>query len=152
MKRAIEIRPMRIDDLRGVFLLGREVLPSRGTTPARDWNEKNVAAVLARGLECSLVAMYKKNVAGFIIALPEEGAPDGGAVTIQWLCAGSIAARSGKTCCAPSQLSMSEMKYPRIRADIPAESAELYDLFRKFDFTESKHLLIMENFPPKKNG
>jgi hypothetical protein len=149
MKRGPEIRSMRIDDLRGVFLLGREFLPPHGHTGATGWKEQNIARVLARGLDVSFVAIYKKKIIGFLIGLPEDAGTDAGAVTIQWLCAPGADVRADLL--HVFRQSVSETKYAGIRAEIPASNPELYEFFRKFDFTESEHLLIMENFPPKKN-
>lgn len=152
MKRGTEIRPMRIDDLRDVFLLGRDVLPSAGRTADRGWNERDLAELLVRGLDVSLVAICKKRVAGFLIAFPED-AESGGAVTVRWLCASPFhGAGVREDLLNAFRQSMAERNCPLIRAEVSAGDADFYEFFRKFGFTESEHLIMMENFPLQKEG
>ena len=148
MKRRGEIRPMKVDDLREVFLLGRECFTTPAPMTARAWDERTLADILAGGLEFSLVALHKKKVTGFIIARP-DGRDD--TVTLEWLYAGTIA--GGPTEEELLQVfhrTISEKKYRRINVVISPENRELYAIFKKFGFTESNQLLILENFPQKK--
>ncbi|MBN1496585.1 MAG: hypothetical protein JXA07_07440 [Spirochaetes bacterium] len=150
MKRRVEIRPMQADDLREVFLLGRECFSTQATAAARVWNERTLADVLASGLDLSFVARYKKKVSGFLIARP-DGEDD--AVMIEWLCAGYISdGPTAEELLQVFQQSMSERMCVRIDVVIPRENQELSAIFKKFGFTESNQQLIMENFPQKQGN
>jgi len=150
MKRRVEILPMQADDLRDVFLLGRECFSTQATAAARPWNEQTLADVLVNGLDLSFVARYKKKLSGFLIARP-DGEDD--AVMIEWLCAGSITGGpTAEELLQVFQQSMSERMCGRIDIVIPIENRELYAIFKKFGFTESNQLLTMENFPQKQGN
>lgn len=152
MKRGIEIRPMRIDDVRNVFLLGRELLPPEPAAADRAWNESNLSDTLASGLDFSFIAAIKKKIAGFIIAVPDGRETGDDAVSIAWLCAPPDAGGIRESLLNALLGKMTKKSNPRVRAHLSAENSDLYDLLQKFGFTESKHLVIMENFPPKRNG
>jgi ribosomal protein S18 acetylase RimI-like enzyme len=149
MSRGIEIRPMRSEDLREVFLLGRELLAEHASVNAAPWNENKLAEVLASGLDLSFVAVYKKSVTGFIIGILEEGGP-GSTAAITWFCSRRFDHKDVEGDLLRAFLEhLLESNFAGIRTAIPASNPELNAFFRKFGFTESKHLLIMENFPPK---
>ncbi len=142
MGRPLEIRPMIENDLRGVFLLGRELFGKSGVV-ADTWNETSLAALLAVNLEHSLIAIRGKSTAGFIIP---EVLPDR-TVFIRW-----IAWREGEeiTVAAPLleifQAALSKKHFTDVRIMTGSENLRLIELFKKFSFTELKQILIMGNF------
>ena len=131
------------DDLRGVFLLGRELFGEGDDDP---WDETSLAALLAVSLEYSLVALRGKATAGFII--PEL--PTGRAARIRW-----IACREGDEIPVAAPLieaflaALPGISPSGVRIMIDPENFRLIELCRKFGFTELKHPLIMGNFFPK---
>lgn len=149
MKGRIEIRPVRVDDLREIFLLGLQFLENRETPFMPAWNESNLADVIARDLELSLVAVSKKRVAGFLIASLDETGGNRTAA-IQWLCVDQPK-YAGIT---PDLLNaftatLSGRNIGKIIIALPESNSELIECYRNFGFTDSKRFIIMENFLPK---
>ncbi|TFH42487.1 MAG: hypothetical protein E4G96_03360 [Chrysiogenales bacterium] len=143
MGRSVEIRPMIENDLRGVFLLGRELFGEGG---GDTWNETSLAGLLASNLEHSLIAIRGRSTAGFIIP---EVFPNG-TVCIRW-----IAWREGDEIpvAAPLleafQSSLSGKHLTAVRIMIGSENLRLIELCKNFCFTELQHILMMGNFFPK---
>jgi ribosomal protein S18 acetylase RimI-like enzyme len=150
MKQGVEIRQIRIDDLRGVFILGKELFGISHAGAANSWNEKNLAEILADNMEISFVAVYKKGIVGFIIGALENGGIHAGKASIMWLCTG----KSGQTEVAEDllyafQQYLFEKNIKIISAAVTDSNAELIQLYKKFGFTETNHVLIMETFLSK---
>jgi ribosomal protein S18 acetylase RimI-like enzyme len=150
MKRGIEIRPMCIDDLRAVFILGKELPGTTGPGITASWNEKNLAGIIADNLEISFIAIYKKIIAGFIIGALENDGISNGTASILWLCVRKFEQYdvAGDLLHAFHQCLIERNVY-NIKAAVAASHAELIEFYRKFGFTETKHVLIMENFLSK---
>jgi ribosomal protein S18 acetylase RimI-like enzyme len=149
MKQGVEIRPIRIEDLRDVFILGKELLETAGPT-ATSWSEINLAEIIVDNLEISFVAVYKKTIMGFIIgALGNEGI-DADTAYIKWHCARRLdqSDLTGELLHALQQC-LVEKNIKKIKAEATASNVELIEFYRKFGFTEKEHLLIMENFLSK---
>jgi hypothetical protein len=144
MKRSIEIRQMRIDDLRQVFLMGRDHYHVHAPGPARPWNEKNMSDVVADHLDSSFVAWYKKDLMGLLI-----GAVDSQHATakIIWMAAREFGGVNilGELYAAFLQ-SIQNRNIDKIQIEVVKSDNELIDFCNKFGFTESKDTLIMENF------
>ncbi len=142
MGTAVTIRGMSEDDLRSVFLLGEEVF---GVDPNGTWNADSLAALLGRCMECSLVALRGRRIAGFVI--PEAG-PESSA-RVRW-----IAWRPGDEIAVASPLVealmelLSSRRITSLRVTVDSNNPQLIDIFKKYDFTESKQLLMMEHFFP----
>lgn len=151
MKGRVEIRPLRIDDLREIYLRGREFLAPGRSLFRLAWNETNLADALAVDPGLSLVALTKKSVAGFLIAsLEQEGGLQ--TATIRWLCADP----SGPAGLMDGLLrefvsSVAGRHIDKIMIALPEDHAELIQYYRNFGFTESNRFIIMENFSPKQS-
>jgi ribosomal protein S18 acetylase RimI-like enzyme len=150
MKQKVEIRPVRIDDLRDLFIMGKERLGDAHADSAHSWNEKNLAEIIAGNLEISFVAVYKKTVMGFIIGDLENSGTNTREAAVKWLCV----RKSGDNDLAGAllhafQQCLREKNINKIRLAVSASNAELIELYQKFGFTESEHVLTMENFLPK---
>lgn len=146
MKRPLEIRPVREDDLRPLYLLGREFFKNQDPLFMPAWNESNLADVIARGRDLALVAIAKKKPVGFLIASLEETDGHTEAV-IRWLCADESknpGLYAGLLAAFTDTLSGRTIK--KITIALPETNAELIDYFRNNGFTDSKHFIIMENF------
>jgi hypothetical protein len=143
MRRFVEIRMIRPDDLRDVFVLGLEFFPGQdGRSPILSWNETNLAAVLAEDISLSLVAARKNSIEGFLIARNDNP----GRVEILWIAArGPEAVRVRDDLCQAFIDGLPET-ISRIRVTVPASNPEMMDFFGKFGFTDSEHVVIMENF------
>jgi hypothetical protein len=141
MRRPVEIREIRHDDLRGVFLLGSELLsPSCADMPV-PWDAANLAGALADGMDHSLVAAGKK-IEGFLVGRPAGE----GSAEILWACA-----RGREAAVLLENLYRAFLKslppaVTRIRLFLPPSSVEMIDFWGKFGFTLSKHVVIMDNF------
>ncbi|MBP7735006.1 MAG: hypothetical protein KA369_03445 [Spirochaetes bacterium] len=149
MKGPVEIRPVRIDDLRKVFLLGREFFTRRHSPILQDWNETSLADCLAGNRGLGLVAVTKKSVAGFLIASLDEG--DGvQTATIRWLCADpSRPAGLMEGLLREFKSLLAGRHIEKILIALPEGNSELIEYYRNFGFTESNRFIIMENFLPK---
>jgi len=150
MKQKVEIRPVRIDDLRDLFIMGKERLGDAPADSARSWNEKNLAEIIADNLEISFVAVYKKTIVGCIIGALDNCGMNAREAAIEWLCV----RKSGDNDLAGGllyafQQCLREKNINKIRVNVPVSSAELIELYQKFGFTETEHVLTMENFLPK---
>ena len=88
MKQKVEIRPIRIDDLRNVFIMGRERFGTAHAGTASSWNEKNLAEIITGNPDLSFVAAYKKGIAGFIIGYLEDDGLNDRTAAVKWLCVG----------------------------------------------------------------
>lgn len=138
----VTIRGMKEDDLRSVFLLGRELFDANRNDP---WDEASLADLLGNCIEHSLVALLGKRMAGFIIT---EVGP-GNSARIRWM-----AWRPGDedAVASPLMVALLELLSSRnlasLRVAVDSNNRQLIDITKKFGFTESKHLLIMENFFP----
>ncbi|HOD13233.1 MAG TPA: hypothetical protein PK307_00490 [Spirochaetota bacterium] len=143
MKRFVEIRKIRPDDLHDVFVLGLEFFPGQdGRSPILSWNETNLAAVLADDLSLSLVAARKNSIEGFLIARIDNP----GRAGILWIAArGPEAVRIRNDLCQAFIDGLPET-ITRIRVAVPESNPEMMDFFGKFGFTDSEHVVIMENF------
>jgi hypothetical protein len=149
MKGRIEIRPVRIDDLREIYILGHEFMDDQGSPFLPAWNESNLADVIARDLELSLVAVSKKRVTGFLIASIDE---TGGIRTaaIRWLCADQSKHAGTTTGLLEAfTATLSGRNIEKIIIALPESNSELIEYYRNFGFTDSKRFIIMENFLPK---
>ena len=147
MRRPVEIREIRPDDLHDVFVLGRELISRQdGRTLLPSWNETNLSGVLSEDTTRSFVAVRKKSIQGFLIARIDTAA------TAEILWTGSQ---------GPDAVRVSEDLYraffeslpaaiSSIRVAVPGSNIELIDFFGKFGFTDSEHVVIMENFFRKK--
>jgi hypothetical protein len=137
---------MKIDDLRSVFLLGKELIGAEGDCP-RPWNKANLAETIAGCLETSFVALYKKKVAGFLIGTAASGAP---AASVIWL-----ASQRFEGIDVPGDLLLAfrhitaEKNIGKIQVSAPRSRPDLIAFYKKFGFTSSEEVLIMENFLPK---
>jgi hypothetical protein len=142
MRRPIEIRGIRHEDLRGVFLLGSELFAPGGGDLPLAWNEIHLAGVLAEDMSHSFVAAGKKSIDGFLVGR----VPDADSAEIIW-----TGARGRETALLFTDLyhafvSSLPDTITRIQLYLPASSTEMIDFFEKFGFTDSKHVVIMENF------
>jgi hypothetical protein len=149
MKRRLEFRPLREEDLRELFLLGRKFSETRGAPFLPAWDESNLADVIARDRDLCLVADLKKCVVGFLIASLDETGSIRTAV-IRWLCADESKhadITSGMLNAFKSLLT--GLNIEKITVALPETNAELIEYYRKFGFTDSKRFITMENFLPK---
>jgi hypothetical protein len=150
MKGRVEIRPVRINDLREIYLLGSEFFAPHHHPFPQAWNEETLADAIADDPGLSLVAIIKKCVAGFLIASLDEG----GAIrtaAIRWFCAPPSRPASLKDELLhefASTIALSQID--KIIITLPDDNSELIEYFRNFGFTDSKRFIIMENFLPKK--
>jgi hypothetical protein len=146
MKVALEIRPMRIDDLREVFILGKELLNACAGWPP-PWNEASLAETIAGCLETSFVAVYKRKVAGFLIGSAVSGAP---AACVIWLASRHFEGIdvTGDLFLSFRRIAM-EKNIGRIQINTPRSRPDLIAFCEKFGFTSSEEVLMMENFLPK---
>ena len=146
MKGKVEIRPICVDDLRNLFMTGKERCGYLSGACAISWNEKNLAEIIADNPELSVAAFYKKTITGFIIGALENG----GTAAVKWLWAEKPADNdiAGRLLHAFQQC-LKEKNINKIRVSVTESSSELIELFLKFGFTETEHVLIMENFLPK---
>ncbi|HOT45935.1 MAG TPA: hypothetical protein PLM53_15250 [Spirochaetota bacterium] len=151
MKGRIEIRPVRLDDLREIYLLGREVFGNRALPFQPVWNEANLADAIAGDPGLCLVAVSKKSIAGFIIvSLDESGGPS--CAVIRWLCVRENSPDNLLTDMLNRlQSSLAEQKIEKIMVALPEGNSELIEYYRNFGFTESNRFIIMENFSPEKS-
>jgi hypothetical protein len=142
MRRPVEIREIRHDDLRGVFLLGSELLPPECADMPVPWDAGSLAGVLADGMDHSFVAAKKKTVEGFLVGRLT------GAETaeILWTCARGREAAALLENLYHAFTKSLPPAVTRIRVFSPSLSVEMSDFFGKFGFTLSKHVVIMENF------
>jgi ribosomal protein S18 acetylase RimI-like enzyme len=149
MKQGVEIRPVRIDDLRGVFILGKELFGTAGPVTT-SWSELNLAEIIADNFEISFVAVYKKIIAGFIIGTIENDGINDGTASILWLCVRRFEQYdiAGDLLHAFHQCLIEKNVYT-IKTEVATSQAELIEFYRKFGFTETEHVLIMENFLSK---
>ena len=144
MRGGVTIRAMSEEDLRNVFLLGRELFSADREDP---WEEDSLAALLGANMEHSLVAIRRKDIAGF--AIPEV--TPGTAARIRW-----VAWRPGEETAVALPLLEALIAYlstrdtASLRITVDPDNSQLIDILRKIGFTESEHLLIMEHFFPKK--
>jgi|RifCSP16_2_1023846.scaffolds.fasta_scaffold214861_1 ribosomal protein S18 acetylase RimI-like enzyme len=150
MKQRVEIRPIRIDDLRGVFILGTDRFGIARADAAVSWNEKNLAEIIADNPEVSFVAVYKRGIVGFIIGALGNSGIHAGIASIMWFCT----AKSGQTDVAAElfrafQQCLFEKNIKKINASAAVSNAELIELYKKFGFTETEQVLIMETFLSK---
>jgi hypothetical protein len=148
MKRQPEIRRIRHDDLRGVFLLGGELfVPGNGGDLPLAWNEAHLAGVLADDMAHSFVAAGKKSIEGFLIGRISSA----DTAEIVWT---GARGREGARLLADLHQAFIESLPPTvtlIRLELHESSTEMIDFFGKFGFTLSKHVVIMENFFRKKS-
>jgi ribosomal protein S18 acetylase RimI-like enzyme len=150
MKERIEIRPMKVDDLREIYLLGHKAFGDHWSPLQPAWNEATLADVMAGDGLC-LVAASKKSIDGFIIVSLEESGGHACAV-IRWLCT-----RENKPAGLLTDMlhtlksTLVERKIEKIIVSIPVENTELIEYYRNFGFTESNRFIIMENFSPEKS-
>lgn len=147
-----EIRGMRIDDLRAVFLLGSRLYGTGIPGEAGGWNEQNLAGILSECLDTSFVAVNKKEIVGYLIAGTGHAADRPRAARIFWLGAAGTGKAAVSECLLQSFIDiLRERDIDRITIKLDGRNSELIDLARKFGFTESKHVLIMENFLSKRD-
>ncbi|MBN2161082.1 MAG: hypothetical protein JW807_16970 [Spirochaetes bacterium] len=152
MGRRVEIRSMTIDDLRAVFLLGSRLYGNEIPESPGGWSEKNLADILSENLENSFVAVQKKEIVGFLIGGIEFPDSERGYARIFWL-------GTDENCSATAAESLMETfitglpaaGVARISIELHDPDKELITLTKKFGFTESKHVLIMENFLSKRD-
>lgn len=142
MGTAVTIRGMSEVDLRGVFLLGEEVF---GADPNGTWNADSLAALLGHCMECSLVALRGRRIAGFVIT---EAGPESSA-RVRWM-----AWRPGDEIAVASPLieALMQLLFSRqissLQVTVDLNNPQLIEIFKKYGFTESKQLLMMEHFFP----
>jgi ribosomal protein S18 acetylase RimI-like enzyme len=143
MRRAVEIREIRPDDMRDVFLLGSESFSRQdGTDTVPPWNETNLAGVLSEDSSRSFVAAGKKSIDGFLIA--RINAPE--RAEILWTAVrGPEAYRVREDLYRAFRESLPGT-VSIIRVAVPGSNSEMIDFFGKFGFTDSEHVVIMENF------
>ncbi len=151
MKGRIEIRPAGIDDLREMYILGRENLATGGLPCSHGWNETNFADILARDGTISLVAVTKKKVVAFLIASIEPAGNDQ-AATIRWFCQ-EASRQTGLMDHFLNKLKsiLLDKNIGKIIIALPETNSELIEYYRNFGFTDSERFIIMENFLPKKS-
>ncbi len=151
MKGRLEIRPVRIEDLREIYLRGREFLAPHRSPSRQAWNETNLADALVGDPGLSLVATIKKKIVGFLIAsLEQEGALQ--TATIRWLCADPSGPAGLTDRLLREYISMiTERRIDKIMITLPEDHAEIIEYYRNFGFTESNRFIIMENFSPKRS-
>ncbi len=143
MRRPVEIREIRPDDLHDVFVLGRELVSRQDAgTMFPSWNETNLSRVLSEDTTRSFVAARKKAIEGFLIARIDTAAT----AEILWTGAhGPDAVRVSEDLYSAFIESL-PAAISRIRVAVPGSNTELMDFFGKFGFTDSEHVVIMENF------
>ncbi len=151
MKGRIEIRPVRVDDLRGIYLLGRDVFVSRSSFFTPPWNEANLADAVAGDPGLSLVAASKKSIAGFIIvSLDESDGPP--CAVIRWVCLRENKPTGLLTDMLRTlQSALAERKIEKMVIALPGENSDLIEYYRNFGFTESNRFIMMENFSLEKS-
>ncbi len=151
MKGRLEIRHVRVDDLREIYLLGCKYLGNQCSPFQTGWNERNLADVLTQEQSLGLVAVFKKSVAGFIIASVETSGSDQ-TTTIRWLCT-----RENKPAGLLTDMlnaftsALTVRNIAKIVIALPEKNSEIIEYYRNFGFTESNRFIIMENFLPKKS-
>lgn len=143
MRRPVEIREIRPADLHDVFVLGREMIPGHdGNNMLLPWNETNLAGVLSEVGSRSFVAARKKAIEGFLVARITNSSN----AEIIWTAArGPEAARIRENLYRALINSLPEA-ISRIMVSVPGSNTELIGFFGKFGFTDSEHVIIMENF------
>lgn len=143
MRRPVEIREIRPADLHDIFVLGREMIPGHdGNNTLLPWNETNLAGMLSEVGSRSFVAARKKAIEGFLVARITSS----GNAEIIWTAArGPEAARIRENLYQALINSLPEA-ISRIMVAVPGSNTELIGFFGKFGFTDSEHVIIMENF------
>ncbi len=146
----ITIRPLGLEDLHDVFVLGQEVFQEKKVSSFCAWNEKVLAEVLAGNLEISLIAVRKKSVAGFLIGALEEDGNGERVAKIIWL-----GMRRGEDQAVGRDLIKAfagrceEVHGGRILVRIAGSDSEFIDMYQECGFTLSGQVLIMElSCPP----
>jgi hypothetical protein len=148
MRRPIEIREVRSDDLHALFLLGSACISSRESmNMLTAWNERNLAGVLAEDISRSFIAVRKKSVEGFLIGRIDSG----GRAEIIWTCARGMEAAVTMTELYRAFVGSIPDSVSVIRVALPGSNTEMIDFLGKFGFTDSEQVVIMENFFRKKS-
>ena len=152
MKRAgIEIRPLEIDDLHSVFILGQELFSGKNFRSLRAWDEKVLAEILPDNLEISFIAVRKKSVAGFLIGAVTESGTRGAAAKILWLGVQRLEIKdTGRDLIEAFIARCAEKNIVDLLFEVPGTDSELIDLCRNSGFTQTGQVLIMERFLPEK--
>jgi hypothetical protein len=141
----IEIRPLEIDDLSEVFVLGGELFSGKNFRFSRVWSEKVLAEILANSLEMSFVALRKKILAGFLIGTTVEDGSDGMSAEIIWLGArGLEQSDTGHGLIEAFIAGCAERNIRNIRIEITADESDLIEMCRKSGFYQTGQISIME--------
>ncbi|OHD65022.1 MAG: hypothetical protein A2176_04540 [Spirochaetes bacterium RBG_13_51_14] len=151
MNRAIEFRPVRIEDLRDIFELGAELSTEHPRIVMAPWNEEALAEILADSMELSLVAIRRKKPVGFLIASAANTGGRDRAAEIKWFGARGperygVLADMLRT----FKQMLAQRNIETIRIQVSGSNAKLIAFLEKYGFTEMEHFLSMENFLPKK--
>jgi hypothetical protein len=152
MKRAgIEIRPLEIDDLHGVFILGQDLFSEKNFRSLRAWDEKVLAEILPDNLEISFIAVRKKSVAGFLIGAVSESGTRGATAKILWLGIQRLEKKdTGHDLIEAFIARCAGKNIADLLFEVPGTDSELIDLCRKSGFTQTGQVLIMERLLPEK--
>ena len=146
MRRAgIEIRPLELDDLHGVFILGRELFSKKKFRSLRAWDEKVLAEILPDNLEISFIAVRKKNVAGFLIGAASDRGTAGIRAAILWLGVRRLEGKDTVHALVEAFIARCAVKnIADLVFEVPDDDSELIDLCRERGFNETGRILIME--------
>jgi ribosomal protein S18 acetylase RimI-like enzyme len=140
-----EIRPLGLEDLREVFVLGQELFQGKDFCPFRAWSEKVLAEILADNLEISFVAVRKKRTAGFLIGAIAERGESGTQAEILWLGVRGGEDRSvGRDLIEAFAAACAERGCADVRIEVQRSGTELIDLLQERSFTQSGQVLILE--------
>jgi len=141
----IEIRPLEIDDLHGVFILGRELFSEKNFRSLRAWDEKVLAEILPDNLEISFIAVRKKSVAGLLIGAVSDTGASGATATVLWLGVRRLEGKEAVHDLLEAFMARcAEKDIADLIFEIPDTDAELIELCRQRGFAEAGRILIME--------